>query len=104
MSQKRKQIIGFGTFNTPAEPEKETRVNYVELALNEYLNEFKPYDPGDEDNPQEFKTSREIQEEISSMVIASVSTITEYMVEHGYQMVRVEGGGLAWYMQSSPLF
>ena len=33
------------------------------------------------------------------MVIAPVSTITEYMVERGYKMVRIEGGTLAWHLQ-----
>ena len=102
MSSGRKHIMGFANFNAPSPPEppKETKVNYVSLALDKYLKEYKPYDPSDEDNPQEFKTSKEIQGDLSSMVTASISTITEYMVENGYQMISVEGGGLAWHLQS----
>lgn len=97
----RKHIIGFGNFQAPApppEPEEETKVDYVGIALNEYLRQRKPYDP-DDDAESEFKTSREIQEELANMVTASISTITAYMHEHGYQMVSVEGGGLAWHIQ-----
>lgn len=98
--KERKHIIGFGTYQAPAPPpEKETKVNYVELALAEYLRSSKPYDPDDEDNLSEFKTSRDIQEALSDMVTASISTITEYMHKHGYQMVNVEGNGLAWHIQ-----
>lgn len=96
----RKHIVGFGSYQAPAPPpEKETKVNYVELALAEYLRQRKPYDPDDDDNESEFKTSREIQEDIASMVTTSISTITEYMCNQGYQMVSVEGGGLAWHIQ-----
>ena len=98
--KERKHIIGFGTYQAPAPPpEKETKVDYVELALDKYLAQSKPYDPMDEDNKSEFKTSRDIQEDLSNMVTTSISTITDYMHNHGYQMVRVEGGGLAWHIQ-----
>ena len=95
----RKHIVGFGTYQAPAPPpERETKVNYVELALAEYLRQRKPYDP-DDDHESEFKTSREIQEDLANMVTTSISTITEYMHNHGYQMVNVGGGGLAWHIQ-----
>lgn len=98
--KERKHIVGFGTYQAPAlPPEEETKVNYVELALDIYLAQSKPYDPEDEDNESDFKTSRDIQEDLANMVTASISTITDYMYNHGYQMVRVEGGGLAWHIQ-----
>lgn len=35
------------------------------------------------------------------MVSASISTITEYMVEHGYKMKQVEGGRLVWIVKDT---
>ena len=80
--KERKHIIGFGTYQAPPpppEPDKETEDNLVEQALDKYLIDYKPYDPDDEVDPQEFKTSREIQEALSDMVTISISTITKYM-------------------------
>ena len=73
--KERKHIIGFGTYQAPPpppEPDKETEDNLVEQALGQYLIDYKPYDPDDEVDPQEFKTSREIfspQWEISKISI-----------------------------------
>lgn len=103
--KERKHIIGFGTYQAPPpEPDKETEDNLVEQALGQYLIDYKPYDPDDEVDPQEFKTSREIQEALSDMVTISISTITKYMNSHGYDMVNVEGGGLTWHLQRDAPF
>lgn len=105
--KERKHIIGFGTYQAPPpppEPDKETEDNLVEQALDQYLIDYKPYDPDDEVDPQDFKTSREIQEALSDMVTISISTITKYMNSHGYDMVNVEGGGLTWHLQRDDPF
>lgn len=101
MSNERKRIVGFGTQNNPGTPAKdrETKPNYTKMALDSYLSGYEPYDRQDENNKLETKTSREIQEAIGDMVTASISTITEYMVKHGYDMIQVEGGSLAWALQ-----
>lgn len=106
MSNGRKRIVGFANFNspTPAEPEKETKDSYVHMALSKLLDNMKPYEPGDKDSPLEFMTSKEIQVKLSSMVTASISTITEFMVNRGFHMIAVEGGGLAWAMQADNPF
>lgn len=97
----RKRITGFGipkkTEKTPAE-EKETKTDYVRMALEEYLIGYQPFDP-DDNSKVDFKTSKEIQNDIRDMVIAPVSVITEYMIEKGYRMVQIEGGKLSWHMQ-----
>lgn len=49
--KERKHIIGFGTYQAPPpppEPDKETEDNLVEQALDQYLIDYKPYDPDDE--------------------------------------------------------
>ncbi len=97
----RKRIVGFGVQSDAIAPERETKVDYVQMALDEYLNFYKPYDAEDTDNFIEAKTSREIQEDIKDVVTASISTITEYMVEHGYKLEMVEGGKLSWRLQQN---
>lgn len=103
----RKRITGFGPQKKPEEPpvekEKETKTDYVRMALEEYLADYQPFDP--EDNGEvDFKTSKEIQNDIRDMVIAPISTITEYMVEKGYEMIQIEGGKLSWRLQHDQPF
>lgn len=97
----RKRITGFGipkkTEKAPAE-EKETKTDYVRMALEEYLIGYQPFDP-DDNSKVDFKTSKDIQNDIRDMVIAPISTITEYMVEKGYEMIQIEGGKLSWRLQ-----
>ena len=44
------------------------------VALHAYLEDYQPYDPN-KDAPMEYKTSKEIQTDISDMVTASVNDI-----------------------------
>ena len=102
----RKRVVGFSPNGNSPEPsieEKETKVDYTRMALDEYLSGYQPYDP-DDDNEVDFKTSKEIQNDLKDMVIAPISTITEYMVERGFKMIMVEGGTLAWHLQSDHPF
>lgn len=97
----RKHIMGFSAYGNSPEPsveEKETKADYTRMALDQYLIDYQPYDPED-NNEVDFKTSKEIQNDIKDMVIAPVSTITEYMVEKGYEMIQIEGGKLSWRLQ-----
>lgn len=96
----RKRITGFGPQKKPEEPpvEKETKTDYIRMALEEYLIGYQPFDP-DDNSKVDFKTSKEIQNDIRDMVIAPISTITEYMVEKGYEMIQIEGGKLSWRLQ-----
>lgn len=97
MNSNRKRIVGFNvTADIPAAPtEPETKVDYVNMALDAYFKGYRP--PTDEsDGPIEVMTSKEIQDDIKDIVTASISTITEYMVAHGYKMVCPSGGRLVW--------
>ena len=67
------------------------------VVLKAYLDDYQPYDPN-KDAPVEYKTSKEIQTDISDMVTASVNDITEYMLNEGYKM-GYSGKQLAWIMQ-----
>lgn len=67
------------------------------VALHAYLEDYQPYDPN-KDAPVEYKTSKEIQTDISDTVTASVNDITEYMLNEGYKM-GYSGKQLAWIMQ-----
>lgn len=80
----------------------ETELWRMGVALHAYLDDYQPYDPN-KDAPVEYKTSKEIQTDISDMVTASVNDITEYMLNEGYKM-GYSGKQLAWIMQddSSP--
>lgn len=98
MSTNRKRIVGFGISDDAVAPEQETKTDYVQMALDAYLQLHKPYDR-DDDGFSEYKSSRDIQEDIKDVVTASISTITEYMAEHGYKLEFVEGGKLAWRLQ-----
>lgn len=75
----------------------ETELWRMGVALHAYLADYQPYDP-DKDAPVEYKTSKEIQTDISDMVTASVNDITEYMLNEGYKM-GYSGKQLAWIMQ-----
>lgn len=99
----RKRIVGFGVQDAPNQParERDTKPNYTKMALDSYLVSYEPYNPENEKSSLETKTSREIQDDIKDMVTASISSITEYMFDHGYQMIQVEGGSLAWALQSN---
>lgn len=101
---KKNRVIGFNAYdNNDDEPqERETKIDFVKVALAKYLTHYKPYDPGDAKNEITFKTSKEIQEEISEMVTASISQITEFMMQHHYNMELIEGGKLVWAMQDFP--
>lgn len=97
MNSNRKHIVGFNvTADIPTNaPEKETKTDYVNMALDAYFQGYRP--PTDEqDGPIEVMTSKEIQDDIKDIVTASISTITEYMVAHGYKMVCPSGGRLVW--------
>ena len=97
----RKRIVGFspnGNSPEPAVEEKETKENYTRMALDTYLSDYQPYNP-DDNNEVDFKTSKEIQNDLKDMVIAPISIITDYMVERGFKMVKIEGGTLAWHLQ-----
>lgn len=99
--KERKRIVGFspnGNSPEPAVEEKETKENYTRMALDTYLSGYQPYDP-DDNNEVDFKTSKEIQNDLKDMVIAPISIITDYMVERGFKMIKVEGGTLAWHLQ-----
>lgn len=99
--RERKRIVGFSPNGNSPEPsveEKETKTDYIRMALEEYLIGYQPFDP-DDNSKVDFKTSKEIQNDIRDMVIAPISTITEYMVEKGYEMIQIEGGKLSWRLQ-----
>lgn len=99
--KERKRIVGFSPNGKSPEPsveEKETKVNYTRMALDTYLSDYQPYNP-DDNNEVDFKTSKEIQNDLKDMVIAPISIITDYMVERGFKMVKIEGGTLAWHLQ-----
>lgn len=70
----------------------------MRVALHAYLEDYQPYDPN-KDAPVEYKSSKEIQTDISDMVTASVNDITEYMLNEGYKM-GYSGKQLAWIMQN----
>ena len=96
---KQKRVIGFGAYNKQ-EPQEESKVDYVRMALDAYFEGDSPSeDPYD--HPVDFLSSKDIQDAIHEMVSASISTITEYMVEHGYKMKQVEGGRLVWIVKDT---
>ncbi len=96
-----KRVIGFNAYNSDEQPqERETKVDCVRMALDAYLDGDKPSEDQCEQR-LDFLSSKDIQENIKDMVSASISTITEYMVEHGYKMKQVEGGRLAWIVKDA---
>lgn len=96
---KRKRVIGFGAYNKQ-EPQEESKVDYVRMALDAYFEGDSPSE-APYDHPVDFLSSKDIQDAIHEMVSASISTITEYMVEHGYKMKQVEGGRLVWIVKDT---
>lgn len=95
---KRMRVMGFGANNNSDNEQlsqQESKNDYVRMALDAY---FEGDTPGDDPYSQcvDFLSSKDIQEAISGMVVAPISTITEYMVEHGFKMKSVEGGRLVW--------
>ena len=98
----KKRQIGFTAYNNEQEPQEqeETKIDYVRMALDAY---FEGSGPCDDQYGQhvDFLSSKDIQDAIKDMVFASISTITEYMVEHGYKMKQVEGGRLVWLVKDT---
>ena len=100
----KKRRIGFGAYDNEQEPqEQESRVDYVQMALDEYLKPFSPCGI-DEATHLEFMTSKEIKENISEIVTASISTITDYMVEHGYKLYSIKGERIVWLLNRDEEF
>lgn len=100
MIKKARQIGFSASLNHVPESEpnskKESKTDYVAMALDSYLGQYKPYNPDEPDNCVEVMTSKEIRDNVADMVAASVSEVTKYMVAHGYRMTNVEGGRLCW--------
>ena len=94
---KKARQIGFNAYrDSEPEPKKEPKINYVEMALDSYLGQYKPYNPEEPGSCVEVMTSKEIRDDVADMVTASVSEVTKYMIDHGYRMTNVEGGRLCW--------
>lgn len=98
---KQKRVIGFGTYNKQEPQEQEeSKIDYVRMALDAYFEGDSPSEDQYEEHV-DFLSSKDIQDAIKEMVNASISTITEYMVEHGYKMKQVEGGRLVWIVRDT---
>lgn len=95
----KKRKIGFTAYNDEQESQ-ESKIDYVRMALDAY---FEGDGPCDDLYGQhvDFLSSKDIQDAIKEMVSASISTITEYMVEHGYKMKQVESGRLVWIVKDT---
>lgn len=99
----KKRPIGFVAYDNEQKPqslERESKIDYVEMALDAYLEGRGPCDDQN-DQHVDFLSSKDIQDAIKEMVFASISTITEYMVEHGYKMMQIEGGRLVWIIKDT---
>ena len=97
----KKRQIGFTAYNNEQEPqEQETEVDYVRMALDAYFEGSGPCDD-QYDQHVDFFSSKDIRDSIKDMVLASISTITEYMAEHGYKMKQVGGGRLVWLVKDT---
>ena len=99
----KKRPIGFAAYDDEQKPqplERESKIGYVAMALNAYLEGRGPCDDQN-DQHVDFLSSKDIQDAIKEMVSASISTITEYMVEHGYKMMQIEGGRLVWIIKDT---
>lgn len=99
----KKRPIGFAAYDDEQKPqllERETKIDYVAMALDAYLEGRGPCDDQN-DQHVDFLSSKDIQDAIKEMVSASISTITEYMVEHGYKMMQIEGGRLVWIIKDT---
>ena len=98
---KQKRVIGFGSYNKQEPQEQEeSKIDYVRMALDAYFEGDSPSEDQYEEHV-DFLSSKDIQDAIKEMVNASISTITEYMVEHGYKMKQVEGGRLVWIVRDT---
>lgn len=98
---KQKRVIGFGTYDKQEPQEQEeSKIDYVRMALDAYFEGDSPSEDQYEEHV-DFFSSKDIQDAIHEMVSASISTITEYMVEHGYKMKQVEGGRLVWIVRDT---
>lgn len=99
----KKRPIGFAAYDNEQKPqpqERESKIDYVVMALDAYLEGRGPCDDQN-DQHVDFLSSKDIQDAIKEMVSASISTITEYMVEHGYKMMQIEGGRLVWIIKDT---
>lgn len=99
----KKRPTGFAAYDNEQKPqplERESKIDYVTIALDAYLEGSGPCDDQN-DQHVDFLSSKDIQDAIKEMVFASISTITEYMVEHGYKMMRIEGGRLVWIIKDT---
>lgn len=98
----KKRQIGFTAYNNEQEPQEreESKIDYVRMALDAYFEGDGPCEDQYEQHV-DFLSSKDIQDAIKEMVSASISTITEYMVEHGYKMKQVEGGRLVWIVKDT---
>lgn len=99
----KKRPIGFVAYDNEQKPqslERESKIYYVAMALDAYLEGRGPCDDQN-DQHVDFLSSKDIQDAIKEMVFASISTITEYMVEHGYKMMQIEGGRLVWIIKDT---
>ena len=98
----KKRPIGFAAYDNEQKPqplERESKIDYVAMALDAYLEGRGPCDENDQH--VDFLSSKDIQDAIKEMVSASISTITEYMAEHGYKMMQIEGGRLVWIIKDT---
>lgn len=99
----KKRPIGFAAYDNEQKPqplERESKIDYVTMALDAYLEGRGPCDDQN-DQHVDFLSSKDIQDAIKEMVFASISTITEYMAEHGYKMMQIEGGRLVWIIKDT---
>lgn len=99
----KKRPIGFAAYDDEQKPqplERESKIDYVAMALDAYLEGRGPCDDLN-DQHVDFLSSKDIQDAIKEMVSASISTITEYMAEHGYKMMQIEGGRLVWIIKDT---
>lgn len=99
----KKRPIGFAAYDDEQKPqplERESKMDYVAMALDAYLEGRGPCDVQN-DQHVDFLSSKDIQDAIKEMVSASISTITEYMAEHGYKMMQIEGGRLVWIIKDT---
>ena len=99
----KKRPTGFAAYDNEQKRqqlERESKIDYVAMALDAYLEGSCPCD---DQNYQhvDFLSTKDIQDAIKEMVFASISTITEYMVEHGYKMMQIEGGRLVWIIKDT---
>lgn len=72
-------------------------VRFNEFIIIRYCQEYLPADKVSEDVI--YKTSQQIQDELSEMADISLNDIAEKMVELGYEMAINPEGKPAWLMQ-----